>query len=629
MTKMISYLRLTIFTLLITFFFNVKSQDNIDSLKKLLRSEVSDSTRISLLNKIGWAYCKVNLDSAVVYANRTLKEYTGNDPKILALTYNLLGNIEYYKSDFNKALEYFIKSNNICKKFDSKNETMRVTNNIGIIYQMKGEYQQSLEYYQKSLKMKEELGLKKGIVVSLINISSLYYELEKYDDAILNSEKALKLAEENYPEKQSIILNNLGASCSASGKFNEALKYLRLAFSLTTTKTNLSEEGMTLQNIGNMYDLQNNNDSALYYYKKALQIKLKLNDKRSLAKSYFGIGAILLNMNKYYESITYLTKAKDIFEEINKQSELIGIYNSLANAYNKTNNNVNAYKILQKAYVLRDSLFNLENSKSINELQTKYETQKKEQQITLLEKENELKQTEIKQKAQQRNWLTGFFIIILIIAVIIYFYYNKTKAAKNKIETLQREIHHRVKNNLAINRRMVEVAEEKTNDEESKRILRQLETRIASMAEIHEQLYRKKDITSVDFRKSLDDINKNIAYSFKMDIPEIKQNFSENIEIGFNKAIPLGLIVNELITNTYKYAVHKDKPLKVTIDVAKEYGKLKIKITDNGKGFPKDFDINKIQSYGLKLVSGLTRQLDGTIRFFNSGGANVEIVVPL
>ena len=216
---------------------------------------------------------------------------------------------------------------------------------------------------------------------------------------------------------------------------------------------------------------------------------------------------------------------------------------------------------------------------------------------------------------------------MLIVALFIYFYYKKTKTAKNKIETLQREIHHRVKNNLSIIKRLVEVTQETIKDAKGRESLNSLSNRIASMAQVHTQLYQKEDITNIDFKVYVNSLYDNISTSLNRKNLEITQQIENNIDISFNKAVPLGLIINELLTNAYKHSGNNKS--KVSIVLKEKDGNLFINVADNGKGFPADFDIHKTESYGLKLVNGLTQQLNGTINIFNLQGANIEIIIPV
>ncbi|MEZ5197252.1 MAG: sensor histidine kinase [Bacteroidales bacterium] len=246
----------------------------------------------------------------------------------------------------------------------------------------------------------------------------------------------------------------------------------------------------------------------------------------------------------------------------------------------------------------------------------------------MLEKEKELNQIEIKQKALQRNWLIGFFAIMLIIAFIIFYYYRKTKAAKTKIEMLQREIHHRVKNNLSIIKRLVEVTQETIKDAKGRSSLNGLSNRIASMAQVHAQLYQKEDITHVDFKQYVNALCENIKLSFHRENLEIKLNIESGLDISFNKAIPLGLIVNELLTNAFKYASNGSDVVKIAVEIKETADKLTLSISDNGPGFSDGFKIQNIESYGLKLVNGLVQQLNGQIELANNNGANVNIEIP-
>ncbi|RLD59713.1 MAG: hypothetical protein DRJ05_06035 [Bacteroidetes bacterium] len=176
---------------------------------------------------------------------------------------------------------------------------------------------------------------------------------------------------------------------------------------------------------------------------------------------------------------------------------------------------------------------------------------------------------------------------------------------------------------------MVGITQETIKDTKGQMDLIELSNRIAGMAQVHEQLYKKDDITNIDFKQYVNDLSENITASYSQEGLVIDQQIEEGINISFNKAVPLGLIINELLTNAYKYSRDKNKEAMVSIEVSKENDNLKIKVSDNGKGFPDGLNLNNLTSYGLKLANGLTQQLNGTIKLYNAGGANVEVVVPV
>jgi len=635
-------------------------------------SQNNEKNQVDEFNKISKDFYKTDYDSSKFYALKALIlseqiNYTAGWLKALLSmgeSYLKMGLTDSAKFYYDNVIKFSVKHN----KF--RLYSFFAYAGLGEIQYNNGYYETALDYYTKSEKMLPKQEKEKYFAFLLNSRARSFKRMGELDKAQRLFVEALKYADINNDDNlQSTILINLGIINRNIRQFDIALNYYHKALMLFENNNDTIGIGDTYQNMASVYFDKNNNsksleynlfakkifdkvdseninyatlinniglnylnlhryDSAASFYKQAINISEKIRDTYGVADTKINLAEVLYIKNKINEARKIIYKAIDESRKIDAIDIEIHAFNILVERESVIGNFKEAFFAQSKLRVLYDSLMDIERINGINELQTKYETKEKEQKITLLQKENELKQSEVKQKAQQRNWLTGFFIVMLIVTVIIYFYYKKTKTAKNKIETLQREIHHRVKNNLAINRRMIEVAEEKTNDKESRRILQQLEMRITSMAEIHEQLYRKKDITTVDFKKYLNDINEKIASAFEMDKPEINQNFSGDIEIGFDKAVPLGLIVNELLTNAYKYAKDGSTLPKITIDVSKDSGKIKLRVSDNGKGFPEEFDINKIKSYGLKLVNGLTRQLNGTIEFFNMKGANVEIVVP-
>ncbi|MCD4735539.1 MAG: sensor histidine kinase [Bacteroidales bacterium] len=325
----------------------------------------------------------------------------------------------------------------------------------------------------------------------------------------------------------------------------------------------------------------------------------------------------------------FLEKANLLSELLNEKKLKYTILNVTSEMFEKKGNYKKALEVYKDYSNLKDTVHNEKKSQQIATLQTRYETEKKEQQIAFLENEKELGREEIKRKALQRTWSIVFILVAVIIVIILFYYYRKTKSAKNKIEILQREIHHRVKNNLSIIKRLVEVTGETISDAKASNNLHELSNRIISISQVHSQLYRKDDITHVNLNVYITDLLTNLQTSLGSSELKIELQIENKIDVGFSNAVPLGLIINELVTNAIKYGRNNNKSQEVLISIKNKGEAINITVQDNGPGFPENFDIISINTYGLKLVKGLTLQLNGQIKVFNNSGAVVEIEIPM
>jgi len=605
----------------------MQKASEIDSLLSCLLSEKSDTVRINLLNALALKYSQTNADSSLLFAKQALKENNNIHLKGLVITYNLLGSNAYKKSNYDSALYYFEKALDVCHQTNDIKGISKLSNNIGIIYQKLGRHPESLEYYLKSLKIKEELKDTAGMVTSMINISALYYQLDKFQDAIEMGERALALAYLKAPEQIPIIYETLGSHYRWVENYPKSFEYLNKAIEINKKNNDVRRLSTNYHNLAETFRANGMNDKALEHYAISLQLKEKLGNEESLAKTQMAMGVLAYKMGEYQKSVGHLESAKKFYESISQLYELKNIHEYLSKAYAELNNIPLAYRHLKSCYSLNDSIFSMEKTGLIEDLAAKYETGKKEEQISFLETENELKKAEVREQTQQKNWFIFLSVIVVFITVIIFTSYKKVKAAKARIEHLQREMHHRVKNNLAIIRRLAEVAAEGVNDPMVQTAISELNGRIASMAEVHVQLYQNKDVTRIDFVQYVRNLCKNISDSFNRPEVLFDAKVEEQIPVTFSNAVTLGLIINELLTNAFKYAHSGDGDPEVKVSMKISGQKLLLKVEDKGNGFQNDFDINKVSSYGLKLVNGLVQQLGGTVKFFNNGGANVEIVL--
>ena len=189
---------------------------------------------------------------------------------------------------------------------------------------------------------------------------------------------------------------------------------------------------------------------------------------------------------------------------------------------------------------------------------------------------------------------------------------------KDVIENLQKELHHRIKNNLSIIDTFVEVVKDEFKDKKFEEKLTELQNRIQSINEIHKQLYTNTDVTHLNMKKYIHSLTSLITTSLNSEIP-IKQNIDESVHLNANQSFPVGLIINEFLTNSIKYAFPK-KTGSITIEMNKTEESYHLLIADNGKGLPKGFDINTTPSFGLRIIKTLSQQLKGTFELLSENG---------
>ena len=207
---------------------------------------------------------------------------------------------------------------------------------------------------------------------------------------------------------------------------------------------------------------------------------------------------------------------------------------------------------------------------------------------------------------------------------------NDISKSLNEKEVLLKEIHHRVKNNLQIVSSLFFFQSKQVTDPKMLEMFRDGQNRVKSMALIHEKLYQSGDLANIDFKEYIKKLTNFLLQSYGVSQTKIKlRNNVQQIFLGVDTAVPCGLIINELISNSLKHGFTDTDNGEIKIDMGHdENDKLILIISDNGKGIPKDLNIEESDSLGLRLVYNLTTQLNGTVEFFNNNGTTVKLLFP-
>jgi two-component sensor histidine kinase len=205
---------------------------------------------------------------------------------------------------------------------------------------------------------------------------------------------------------------------------------------------------------------------------------------------------------------------------------------------------------------------------------------------------------------------------------------EKVMASLKEKEVLLQEVHHRVKNNMTVIISLLKLQSNKIKDEQYKDIFSNSINRIKSMALIHEKLYRSDDLAKVNFEDYLEEMLNNMLMSYGLNTHKVALTTEvENISLRIDSAIPCGLIINELVSNSLKYAFPEDRKgeIKVAIHL-NDSDKVELTVSDNGVGIPENLDFRNTDSLGLNLVNALTSQLQGEIELNRNNGTEFRIV---
>lgn len=189
------------------------------------------------------------------------------------------------------------------------------------------------------------------------------------------------------------------------------------------------------------------------------------------------------------------------------------------------------------------------------------------------------------------------------------------QARSEEKDTLLKEVHHRVKNNLQTVSSLLSLQGRSISDQRTKSILKSSQNRVISMAMVHEMLYMREDLSKIQYKTYVRELSEYLVKSLKGANNKVTLNIDiPDIELGIDTAIPLGLLINEAITNSLKYGIKDDHEGEIHISIEQEdEHSYVLEIGDNGSGYAETLNVKNSGSLGLKLIHNLARQLKGTI----------------
>jgi len=205
---------------------------------------------------------------------------------------------------------------------------------------------------------------------------------------------------------------------------------------------------------------------------------------------------------------------------------------------------------------------------------------------------------------------------------------NRLRAALEEKEVLLKEVHHRVKNNMQVISSLLKLQAENINDKRIAEMFYESQNRVKAMALVHQKLYQSENLSQIDISVYIQGLMTNLVRSLNFDPGKIMVEVKiEGILLNMDTAIPCGLIINELVYNSLKYAFPENHKGLIRIELTRDSqgDELTLVISDNGIGLPKEFDFENAQTLGLQLVKMLTRQLDGTLELHRENGVTFSI----
>ena len=519
----------------------------------------------------------------------------------------------------------------------------RSLTNLGAIESVKGNYAGALQYYFEGLKIWEAQNNKRGIMLNKNNIGEVYGNLKNFDKQYQYLTEALTIAIENdFKDGIALIKQNLSIYYSYKNDFKTAFNSQVEAVHLFEQQNKMSEAALGYSNAGAYCFFMNNLDSALFYYEKAKVIGEQLKDIRVLSMSYANIAEAYENQNKISEAIEGYNKSIKYASENKYKEQLLFCYAQLAGIYQKKGEFPLAIQYIKKQQGVKDSILNIASSKQINELQTKYETAKKEH--TIQQQQFEL--------VKKNYWIGGIAGLLLLGGLLGFSFYRSSKLKQAK--KMQDEI---MKQQDMATKAVIEAEEN-----ERKRIAGDLHDGVGqtmsaakmNLSSIESRLNFGNEEDRIAFEKIVNLVDESckevrtVSHNMmpnallksglssavkefidKIDSRILKVNlYSEglNERLDSNVETVLYRVIQECVNNVIKHSGAN----QLDISLIKDADGIAATIEDNGRGFNIG-EKEKADGIGLKNIRTRIEYLKGTIDFDSAPGKGtlVAIHVPL
>ncbi len=618
----------------------IAQQNIIDSIEKIISSQ-KDSTLAQSYNELTWQYRTINQDMAIEYGNKAIalgKKI--NFPKAVAQAHNDLGIIYYDKQDFYNALLSYREAYEIRVKLKDKKGIAALYNKIGIIYQKESIFDSALIFAQKALALYEQLNDKIGISYSLNNIGIVNQNVGNFDEAKKYLQQSISIKEEiNDKLGLSGSYVNMGNIYFLKNETGKAKEYFEKAENITRQIGNPEYLSNSLNNLASLYQKMGNYSKAIPLIEESLNIRTKSGDIKGQVSCMVNWGSLLAEMKNYPGAENkYLTGLKLADTLPSCRNEKAKLYDGLSKLYALTGDYKKSMEMARLTIEMNNSIYTDDMNKRFSEMETKFQTAKKDKQIQ--EQKFEL--------IKKQYWIYGSIGIAILLALLGYSYYRRRELKQEK--RLQLEVIHQqdIATKAIIN----------AEENERKRIAADLHDGIGQMMSA-----AKMNLSVFESELKFDNDNQKNAFEKVIslvdescrEIRSVSHQMMPNalLKAGLSSAVKefisridsriikislhtdglqermdnnietvLYRVIQECVNNVLKHS----QANQLDISLINDDDGISVTIEDNGKGFDSK-NLENFEGIGLKNMMTRITYLKGSIDFDSSPGKGTLVAI--
>lgn len=539
-------------------------------------------------------------------------------PFLLAQMYHELGIFYDIKKNDSKAIEYLFRGIEMLSEHEGS-----IPSNAYFIAKDSSSSQWGIPFDSKDLRDQgaQLLCILHNRIGGVYFNQRDHYKAKKYWNKTLDFSIANKNA-----EIQSSALNNLGEIERANNNLNQALSLYRKSLQLKKQVKDSTGIAIVLSNIGSIYIQNSHLDSAKLYYDQSFNYMLDTDSLQLRVGIFEHYGIYYKTIGQLKEATRWFQKTLNQAQQVNDLNYTLQMYRVLAELYEEQNL-LDSALYYQKKQIALDREINFQKKEKLAlEIEAQYLINEKEQELFFLKEKNKIEAQNVRLNDSIQWASITVLIIVLVFTLVILRLRNKNnKELESHIikinqqnkekDILLKEIHHRVKNNLQVITSLLSLQSYNIEDIKTKELFSYSQYRINSMAMIHEMLYQANDLSKINYGDYLKQLIDKLILSMKGHQHQIEVQLDvPNVYLNIDTAIPLGLLINEIITNALKYGIPDDSSGTLSIKIIPlESPNFKLEIGDNGIGFSETAQEETKNSLGLRLIRQLTLQLNGNI----------------
>lgn len=605
----------------------------MDSLSEALQKEADKNLKLAIIDELANTAFQTDFETALDYAKQgVLLSEKNQNKKWQPKFYEMTGRIHANLLELDSATTYFNKAVNGYKAINNKKGQATTYFKIAWVHKRRGNIEEALKLDLEALKLMETIQDNTGIAGAYSRISEDLNNQGRHNEALEYALKTIEISKKNKLNTELVYAyTSAGDTHMYLGSYQEAYNHFNDALFLAYQQNVSTYDLINFRNNkANALKRMGKHQEAKIEYETALAKAKEIEYENAIYVITANLGEINLLLGNYNDALKYQLLTVNLQESNGDVSNLTENYEHVSTIYEKLGNYPKALEYQKKARVMRDSTAAIESDKVMSNLLTKYETEKKEETI---------KAQEAKISQQQKTQILYITIAALLTFSLIGMFssmrnirkkrkklqvLNLELETKNKQnELLLKEIHHRVKNNLELVKSLISLQSAQLEDSATKNAMIASQNRVQSMGIIHQKLYQGENLGSIEMKDYFINLSEGILDSFNTEDQIKIECAMEQLELDVDTAVPIGLIVNELLTNALKYAFPENQKGNIQISLFKDKpGTLTLKVVDNGIGKTLG-TAPKGTGFGSQLIKLLTKQLNGEMKEESHNGTSV------